>query len=78
MTMLGMISLVATTEAHRLTIPNGTSASPGHLGPHLYELEGLAYAAYEGEESTSTTGTLMLVLAAAVAMLPPESSSWST
>ena len=64
-----MISLVTTTEAHRLTIPNGTSASPGLPGAHLYELDDLAYATYEGEENTATTWTLILVLAAAVAML---------
>ena len=69
MTMLGMISLVATTEAHRLTIPNGTSASLGYPGPHLYELEDLACAADGWEESTPTSWTLILIVAAVVAML---------
>ena len=50
-----MISLVTTTEAHRLTIPNGTSASPGLPRAHLHELDDLAYTAYKGEENTVTT-----------------------
>ena len=69
MTMLGMISLVATTEAHRLTVPNGTSADLGNLEPTLGGLEGLACAACGWEESTQTTWALILLVAAVVATL---------
>ena len=64
-----MISLVTTTEAHRLTIPNGTSASPGLPKVHFYRLDDGHHTTYKGEESTATTWTLILALAAAVAML---------
>merc|ERR1711917_18735 len=67
--LIGMVSLFTTTEAHRLTIPNGTSASPGLPKVHFYRLDDGPHTTYEGEESTATTWTLILILAAAVAML---------
>ncbi|MEC7000947.1 MAG: hypothetical protein VXX04_03825 [Actinomycetota bacterium] len=76
--LFGMVSLFTTTEAHRPTVPNGTSASPGLPKVLLYRLDDGPHTTYEGEGSTATTWTLVLTLAAAVAMLLAQSSTWNT
>merc|ERR1712131_554808 len=67
--LFGIVSLFTTTDAHRLTVPNGTSASPGLPKIHFYRLDDGSHTTYEGEGSTATTWTLVLILAAVVTML---------
>ena len=67
--MLGLLSLAATTKAHILAIPNGTSTSMGNLEPILGGLEGLACAAYGWGESTQATWTLLILVATVLATL---------
>ncbi|MEC7000636.1 MAG: hypothetical protein VXX04_02220, partial [Actinomycetota bacterium] len=67
--LFGMVTMFTTADAHRLTVPNGTSASPGRPEFHFYRLDDGSHTTCEGEGSATTTWTLVLILAAAVAML---------
>merc|ERR1711923_375660 len=67
--LFGMVTTFATTDAHRLTVPNGTSASPGRPEFHFYRMYDGSHTTCEGEGSPTTTWALVLILAAAVAML---------
>ena len=69
MVMLGLISLVATAEAHVPAIPNGTLTSRIDLEPAMAGLSGLAYTAHGWGEATRATWALLILMIPVVAKL---------
>ena len=67
--LFGLLASLTTTSAQRVTVPNGTSASPGRPQLHFYRMYDGYPAACDEEDSATATWTLALVLAAAVTIL---------
>merc|ERR1711951_289663 len=67
--LFGMVTTFATTDAHRLAVPNGTSASPARPELHFYRMYDGSHVTCEEDGSATTTWTLILLLGAVVATL---------
>ena len=67
--LFGLVTTFATTDAHRLAVPNGTSASPARPELHFYRMYDGSHVTCEEDGSATTTWTLILLLGAVVATL---------
>ena len=67
--LFGLLASLTTTSAQRVTVPNGTSASPGRPQLHFYRMYDGYPDACDEEDSATATWILALVLAAAVTIL---------